>query len=75
VARVMTPGGRWLLPDFVASGFMKHVRSVLRLHQFPNRADLEGMLSDAGLKVVVERRGPALGGQVAVMAIAAEPTR
>ncbi len=75
VSRVMTPGGRWLLADFVASGFMKHVRSLLRLHQFPKRADLDGMLSDAGLKVVVDRRAPGLGGQIAVMAIAAEPTR
>ncbi len=70
VARVMTPGGRWLLADFVASGFMKRVRSLLRLHQFPDRAELEGVLLDSGLKVVVERRVPGLGGQIAVMAIA-----
>ena len=74
VARVLTPRGRWLLADFVASGFMRHVRSLLRLHQFPERADLQGMLLDAGLKVVAERRVPGIAGQIAVMAIAAEPT-
>lgn len=74
VARVMTPGGRWLLADFIASGFMKRVRSLLRLHQFPDRADLQGMLLDAGLKVVTERRVPGLGGQIAVIAIAAKAT-
>lgn len=74
VARVLTPDGRWLLADFVASGWMGHVRRVLRLHQFPARADLEVMLFEAGLKVVAERRVPGLGGQIAVMAIAAKAT-
>jgi ubiquinone/menaquinone biosynthesis C-methylase UbiE len=72
VARILTPGGRWVLADFVASGFMRQVRSLLRLHQFPERADLEGMLSDAGLKVVTDRRIRRLAGQIAVMAIGAE---
>lgn len=74
VARVMTPGGRWLLADFIASGFMKNVRNLLRLHQFPNLADLQSMLMDVGLKTVTERRVPGLGGQVAVIAISADPT-
>jgi ubiquinone/menaquinone biosynthesis C-methylase UbiE len=72
VARILTPGGRWVLADFVASGFMRQVRSLLRLHQFPERAALEGMLSDAGLKVVTDRRIRRLAGQIAVMAIGAE---
>jgi ubiquinone/menaquinone biosynthesis C-methylase UbiE len=72
VARILTPGGRWVLADFVASGFMRQVRSLLRLHQFPERAALERMLSDAGLKVVADRRARRLAGQIAVMAIAAE---
>jgi ubiquinone/menaquinone biosynthesis C-methylase UbiE len=72
VARILTPGGRWVLADFVASGFMRQVRSLLRLHQFPERADLEGMLSDAGMKVVTDRRIRRLAGQIAVMAIGAE---
>jgi ubiquinone/menaquinone biosynthesis C-methylase UbiE len=74
VARVLTSGGRWLLADFVASGFMRPVRRLLRLHQFPERADLQSMFFDAGLKVVAERRVPGLAGQIAVMAIGAEPT-
>jgi ubiquinone/menaquinone biosynthesis C-methylase UbiE len=40
VARILTPGGRWLLAEFVPSGFMKRVRSLLRLHQFPDRTHL-----------------------------------
>jgi ubiquinone/menaquinone biosynthesis C-methylase UbiE len=70
VARVLTPGGRWLLADFVASGIMKPVRSLLRLHQFPDRAHLRGMLVDAGLEIVKEQRVGGLGGQVAVIASA-----
>jgi ubiquinone/menaquinone biosynthesis C-methylase UbiE len=72
VARVLTPGGRWLLADFVASGFMSPVRRLLTLHQIPERAALESMLSNAGLKVVAERRIRRLAGQIAVMAIGAE---
>jgi ubiquinone/menaquinone biosynthesis C-methylase UbiE len=72
VARVLTPGGRWLLADFVASGFMSPVRRLLRLHQFPERAALESMLSNAGLKVVAGRRIRRLAGQIAVMVIGAE---
>jgi ubiquinone/menaquinone biosynthesis C-methylase UbiE len=74
VARVLTPSGRWLLADFVATGFMRPLRSLLRLHQFPERAGLQSMLSKAGLTVVAERRVPGLGGQVAVIAIAAQST-
>ena len=70
VARVLAPGGRWLLADFVASGFMKPVRAVLKLHQFPDRLHLDGMLAKAGLKVVTEQRVLRLGGQVAVIVIA-----
>ena len=70
VARVLTPGGRWLLADFVASGFMKPVRALLKIHQFPDRARLQAMLADAGVKVVKEQRVSRLGGQVAVIVIA-----
>ena len=72
VARVLTPGGRWLLADFVASGLMKPIRRLLRLHQFPDRAHLRGLLEGAGLKVVEERRVRGLGGQVAVIAVLRE---
>jgi len=72
VARVLTPRGRWLLTDFIPSGFMRNVRRLLRLHQFPDQANLQSMLSDAGLSALAERRVPGLGGQVAVMTIAAK---
>lgn len=70
VARVLTPSGRWLLAEFVPSGFMKVVRRLLRLHQFPDSAHLRDLLLDAGLKIVKEQRVVSLGGQVAVIAIA-----
>jgi ubiquinone/menaquinone biosynthesis C-methylase UbiE len=70
VARVLTPGGRWLLADFVASGFMKPLRALLKIHQFPDRAHLQAMLADAGVKVVKVQRVSRLGGQVAVIVIA-----
>ncbi len=70
VARVLTPGGRWLLADFVASGFMRPVRAMLNMHQFPDRTHLQSMLAEAGLKVVTVQRVWRLGGQVAVIVIA-----
>ena len=70
VARVLTPGGRWLLAEFVASGFMKSVRKLLRLHQFPDPAHLRSQLLESGMLVVNETRVTGLGGQVAVIAIA-----
>lgn len=70
VARVLTPRGRWVLADFVASGFMRQAQRLLRLRQFPELSYLQSMLLDAGLKEVAERRVPGLGGQIAVMSIA-----
>jgi ubiquinone/menaquinone biosynthesis C-methylase UbiE len=69
VKRVLTPDGRWLVAEFVPSGFMKRVRSLLRLHQFLDRGRLDEVLREAGLNVLKERRVSGLGGQVAVMAI------
>ncbi len=74
IGRVLTPGGRWLLAEFVATGFVGLVRSVLRLHQFPEGTHLRRTLMTSGLHVVAQERVPGLGGQVAVMAIAAAPT-
>jgi len=73
IARVLTPGGRWLLAEFVATGFMKHVRKVLRLHQFPDRASLQAILSIRGLRVVAQKPVPGLRRQVTVFAIASAP--
>jgi ubiquinone/menaquinone biosynthesis C-methylase UbiE len=70
VARVLAPGGRWLLADFVASGFMKPVRALLKIHQFPDRTHLQSMLAEARLKIVKEQRISRLGGQIAVVVIA-----
>ena len=72
VARVLAPGGRWLLADFIPMGMMRYVSSLLRLKRFKDRGRLERMLSDAGLAVVAERRVPRLGGQVPVLAIGAK---
>jgi ubiquinone/menaquinone biosynthesis C-methylase UbiE len=69
VARVLTPGGRWLLADFVASGLMRYVRRLLKMTQFPERPHLEALLQPVGLRVVAERRVRGLRGQVPVLAI------
>ena len=74
IARVLTLRGRWVLADFVPSGLMRYVPRLMGLHQLPERGDLQGRLFEAGLKVVTERRVLGLGGQVAVMSIAATPT-
>ncbi|HXC78975.1 MAG TPA: class I SAM-dependent methyltransferase [Candidatus Acidoferrum sp.] len=69
IARVLKPDGRWLLAEFVASGFVGLIRRVLRLHQFPERADLGRRLLASGLQVMAEERVQGLHGQVVVMAI------
>ena len=69
IARVLAPGGRWLLADFVATGLMRYVRQLLRLKRFPERESLRAMLAPAGLRVVTERTVRGLHGQVAVLAI------
>lgn len=70
IARVMAPGGRWLLADFLATGLMRHVRRLLRMTRFPERGALDAMLAAAGLRVVSTRLVRGLDGQVAVLAIA-----
>lgn len=73
VGRVLTPGGRWLLANFVPTSRSRHVDRHLRLKRFQERKRLEGMLSEAGLAIVAEKRLLMLGGQVPVLAIAACP--
>jgi ubiquinone/menaquinone biosynthesis C-methylase UbiE len=70
VARVLTPGGRWLLADFMATGLTEYVRRLFRLNQFPQRAQLVNMLAGDGLEIRTARTAPGLGGQVGVLAIA-----
>ena len=56
VARVLKPGGRWLLADFIPTGVLRYVRRLFRLRQFPERQQLDAMLASAGLGVMAERR-------------------
>ena len=69
VARVLKPGGRWLLADFVADGLMRYLRRVFRFTQFPERRQLDAMLRPSGLRVLGERKVRGLRGQVPVLAI------
>ena len=69
VARVLAPGGRWLLADFVASGLMRYVRRLLRLRRFPERGEIGAMLASAGMGVLAERRVPGVGSQVPILVI------
>ena len=69
IARVLAPGGRWLLADFLATGLVRYVRRLLRMTRFPERESLSAMLAPAGLHVLRDRKVLALGGQVAVLAI------
>jgi ubiquinone/menaquinone biosynthesis C-methylase UbiE len=71
IARVLAPGGRWLLADFLATGLLRHVRRLLRMRRFPEREALSAMLSPVGLRVLRERKVVGLHGQVAVLAIGA----
>jgi len=69
IKRVLAPGGKWLLADFMPTGLMRWVRRLLRMGQFPVRGELDAVLSDAGLTVAAERRVSGLAGQVNVLAI------
>jgi ubiquinone/menaquinone biosynthesis C-methylase UbiE len=73
VARVLKPGGRWLLADFIATGLMRHIRRLLRLRRFPERSVLDPMLAAAGLEVLARRPVPRLGAQVPVLVIGRPP--
>jgi ubiquinone/menaquinone biosynthesis C-methylase UbiE len=69
VGRVLAPGGRWLLADFMASGLMEYVRRALPMTRFPDRHGLSAMLAAAGLAEAGRRKVPGLGGQIVVVAI------
>lgn len=71
VGRVLAPGGRWILADFVARGPVALVSRLLRVHQFPRPAQLDALLAGAGLEIVERRPVPWTAGNVSVMAIAA----
>jgi ubiquinone/menaquinone biosynthesis C-methylase UbiE len=71
VARVLAPGGRWLLADFIPTGPIRIARRLFRLTRFRERPELAAMLLPAGLAIVAELKVRRLGGQVPVLAIAA----
>jgi len=71
VARVLAPGGRWLLSDFVGHGVVRTVTQLLRLHRFFDRKGLDAFIAEAQLAVVAERPSRWLGKSVPVLAIAA----
>jgi ubiquinone/menaquinone biosynthesis C-methylase UbiE len=75
VARVLAPGGRWLLADFMPTGLMRYVCRLLKMTRFPERGRLEPMLAPVGLTAVTARKVPGLAGQLAVMAIGAKASR
>lgn len=69
VARVLKPQGRWLLADFIATGFMRYIRRAFRLRRFPERKLLDPMLAAAGMRVLGQRRVRGVGSQVPVLTI------
>ena len=70
VRRVLAPGGRWVLADFVFMERSRFVSRLLRRKQPEQREWLDGMVSDLELVAVAEQR--VVGGQVLVLAIAAQ---
>jgi hypothetical protein len=68
----MTPSGRWILADFIATGWLRYVRRLFRLTRFLAREELDSMLASAGLRVRAERR---VQSRISVLAIGpAAPT-
>lgn len=66
IERVMTPGGRWILADFVPSGLLRYFRRLFRMNRFLEKEELEAMLASAGLRVVAGRR---VQSRISVLAI------
>ena len=70
IARVLKPGGRWVLADFVTTGVMRYFRRLFGLRQFPEREQLDAMLASAGLRVVAQGRVQGhVQSQISVLAI------
>lgn len=69
VARVLKPGGRWLVADFIATGAMRWVFRVVRTRRFHEMARIKSMLEPAGLEYVTHRAVPGLRGQVSVVVV------
>jgi ubiquinone/menaquinone biosynthesis C-methylase UbiE len=71
VSRVLAPGGRWVLADFVAGGFTAVITGFVHAHGFPERNRLDAMLAASGLSVVAGRSVWRTLGNIRVLAIAA----
>jgi SAM-dependent methyltransferase len=69
VARVLQPGGRWLLADFIAMGPMRLFFLLTRPKRFHERRQIEAMIGPAGLRVARQKGIGRLWGQVSVLAI------
>jgi ubiquinone/menaquinone biosynthesis C-methylase UbiE len=70
VSRVLAPGGRWLLADFIATGPMRWFFLVTRPKRFHEMGQIRSMLEPARLTITTHRAVPRLWGQIAVLAIA-----
>lgn len=66
IARVMTPSGRWILADFIATGLLRYFRRLFRMTRFREPAELDAMLDSAGLRVLSQRR---VRSRISVLAI------
>jgi ubiquinone/menaquinone biosynthesis C-methylase UbiE len=69
VARVLSPGGRWLLADFIGQGIVRRVTQLFRLHRFFDRGRLDALLAENNLVVVAQKPAGWLGRSVPVLAI------
>lgn len=69
VARVLRPGGRWLLADFIARGPMRWVFRLFRPRRFHERDEFGRLLGPSGLGVTAESGVPGTWGQITALAI------
>ncbi len=69
MSRVLAPGGRWLLADFIATGPMRWFFLLTRPKRFRELAQVQSMLEASGLTVTSHKAVPRLWGQITVLAI------
>lgn len=71
VGRVLAPGGRWILADFISSGALNYIRRLLRMPHSLERRAFEATLEPIGLGIVASRRPSGFAaGRIPVLAIA-----
>lgn len=69
VRRVLRPGGRWILADFIASGPAALALRMLRADRMPEQRRLEGLLERASLEILARQTVWRTLGQISVVAI------